>query len=423
MLNGWWRGTRLGCGTGLYRLRDELSTGKISAQEMRDAESAMIRSRGHCNTMGTASTMACVAETLGMTLPGNSAMPAADSRLLALAHAAGRRAVEIVRDDLRPSRILTPESFRNAFRLVAAIGGSTNSVVHLLALARRLGIEFGLGDIDAAGRDVPLLVNLQPAGEYLMEDFFAAGGLDAVLGRLRALLEPALTVNGGSLDEQITGSPPADPEVIRELARPFADAAGLAVLRGNLCPNGALVKPTAASPQLLQHRGRALVFDGLEDLTARLNDPDLDVEESTVLVLRGCGPQGYPGMPEVGNLPIPAKLLRAGVTDMVRISDERMSGTAFGTVVLHVSPESAVGGPLGLVRTGDWIDLDVKARTLHIDVPDGELARRSPVTAAAPMPSSGWEFLYRSTVEQADTGAGLDFLAGARGSAVGRPPH
>ena len=270
---------------------------------------------------------------------------------------------------------------------------------------------------------MPLLADLQPAGEYLMEDFFAAGGLDAVLGQLRPLLEPATTVNGRFLDDQITGRPPADPAVIRELGLPFAAAAGLAVLRSNLCPSGALIKPAAASGHLLRHRGRALVFDRLEDLTARIDAPDLDADESTVLVLRGCGPRGYPGMPEVGNVPIPAQLLRAGVTDLVRISDARMSGTAFGTVVLQVSPESAVAGPLALVRTGDWIELDVAARTLNVNVPDEELARRPPITAGAPMPASGWELLYRSSVEQADMGAGLDFLAGARESAVGRPPH
>jgi len=395
----------------------------MAPADLRRAESAMIRSRGHCNTMGTASTMACVAEALGMSLPGNAGLPAADSRLLALAHAAGNRIVDMVGEDLRPSAILTGEALRNAVRTVAAVGGSTNAVVHLLAIARRVGAPVTLADIDRAGRGIPLLADIQPAGTFLMEDFHRAGGLDAVLGQIREHLEPSRTVAGGLLTEQISGLPPNDTTVIRTADAPIEPEAGLAVLRGNLAPDGAVIKPAAATPALMRHRGRAVVFDGIEDLHARMDDPDLDVSPDDVLVLRGCGPRGYPGMPEVGNMPLPRKLLENGVRDMVRISDARMSGTAYGTVVLHVSPESAAGGPLGLVRTGDPIALDVAERTLHLDVPEAELARREHVPAAAPPAEGGWEQLYREHVEQADRGAGLDFLAGTRGSAVARESH
>jgi dihydroxy-acid dehydratase len=423
MLNGRFDGRLLGCGTGVWEMSEDVRAGRMARADLRRAESAMIRSRGHCNTMGTASTMACVAEALGMTLPGNAGLPAADSRLLELAHAAGNRIVAMVAEDLRPSAILTAAAVRNAVRAVAAVGGSTNAVVHLLAIARRLGAPVTLADIDAAGRGVPLLADIQPAGEYLMEDFHRAGGLDAVLGQIRDHLEPSRAVAGGVLTDQISGLPPNDLQVIRTADAPISPEAGLAVLRGNLAPDGAVIKPAAATPALMRHRGRAVVFDGVEELHARLDDPDLDVEPDDVLVLRGCGPRGYPGMPEVGNMPLPRKLLENGVRDMVRISDARMSGTAYGTVVLHVSPESAAGGPLGLVRTGDPIALDVAARTLHLDVPDAELGSREPVTAAAPPATGGWEQLYREHVEQADRGAGLDFLAGTRGSAVARESH
>ena len=343
-------------------MSEDVRAGRMARADLRRAESAMIRSRGHCNTMGTASTMACVAEALGMTLPGNAGLPAADSRLLELAHAAGNRIVAMVAEDLRPGAILTAAALRNAVRAVAAVGGSTNAVVHLLAIARRVGAPVTLADIDAAGRGIPLLADIQPAGAYLMEDFHRAGGLDAVLGQIRDHLEPSRTVAGGVLTDQISGLPPNDPQVIRTADAPISPEAGLAVLRGNLAPDGAVIKPAAATPALMRHRGRAVVFDGVEDLHARLDDHDLDVAADDVLVLRGCGPRGYPGMPEVGNMPLPRKLLENGVRDMVRISDARMSGTAFGTVVLHVAPESAAGGPLGLVRTGDPIALDVEAR-------------------------------------------------------------
>jgi len=423
MLNGRFDGRLLGCGTGVWEMSEDVRAGRMAPADLRRAESAMIRSRGHCNTMGTASTMACVAEALGMSLPGNAGLPAADSRLLALAHAAGNRIVEMVAEDLRPSAILTGEALRNAVRTVAAVGGSTNAVVHLLAIARRVGAPVTLADIDRAGRGIPLLADIQPAGTFLMEDFHRAGGLDAVLGQIREHLEPSRTVAGGLLTEQISGLPPNDTTVIRTADAPIEPEAGLAVLRGNLAPDGAVIKPAAATPALMRHRGRAVVFDGIEDLHARMDDPDLDVSPDDVLVLRGCGPRGYPGMPEVGNMPLPRKLLENGVRDMVRISDARMSGTAYGTVVLHVSPESAAGGPLGLVRTGDPIALDVAERTLHLDVPEAELARREHVPAAAPPAEGGWEQLYREHVEQADRGAGLDFLAGTRGSAVARESH
>ena len=423
MLNGRFDGRLLGCGTGVWEMSEDVRAGRMARADLRRAESAMIRSRGHCNTMGTASTMACVAEALGMSLPGNAGLPAADSRLLALAHAAGNRIVEMVGEDLRPSVILTGEALRNAVRTVAAVGGSTNAVVHLLAIARRVGAPVTLADIDLAGRGIPLLADIQPAGTFLMEDFHRAGGLDAVLGQIREHLEPSRTVAGGLLTDQISGLPPNDTTVIRTADAPIEPEAGLAVLRGNLAPDGAVIKPAAATPALMRHRGRAVVFDGIEDLHARMDDPDLDVSADDVLVLRGCGPRGYPGMPEVGNMPLPRKLLENGVRDMVRISDARMSGTAYGTVVLHVSPESAAGGPLGLVRTGDPVELDVAARTLHLDVPEAELARREHVPAAAPPAEGGWEQLYREHVEQADRGAGLDFLAGVRGSAVARESH
>src|SRR4051794_21520290 len=368
MLNGSWRGRPFGCGTGIWEMSEEVRAGRMEAAEMRRSESAMIRSRGHCNTMGTASTMAVVAESLGMTMPGNAGIPAVDARLLELSHHAGRRAVEMVESDLRPSSILTTAAFRNAVRAVAAIGGSSNAVVHLLALARRGEADFRLDDVDRAGRDVPLLANVPPAGEHPMEDFFPAGGLDAVLGEIEDLLEPSPTVSGLTLRAQVSGAPSADEDVIRGRDHPFAENAGLAVLRGNLCPDGAVIKPAAATAELLHHRGRAVVFDGIEDFKARIDDPDLDVGPSDILVLRGCGPQGYPGMPEVGNMPLPRKVLELGVRDMVRISDARMSGTAYGTVVLHVAPEAAVGGALSFVRSGDWIELDVASRSLRLDV-------------------------------------------------------
>jgi dihydroxy-acid dehydratase len=427
MLTGHFRGAPLGCGTDVWRLGEEVRAGNLPAETFHESESAMIRSRGHCNTMGTASTMACLAEALGMTIPGVAGIPAPDSRLLERAHHSGRLAVELVAAGRRPGAVLTAGSFRNAIVALAAIGGSTNGVVHLLALAGRLGVELTLDDFDRIGSGVPLLVDLQPAGRHLMEDFHRAGGLLAVLAEVADLLDPEATcVTGRPLVEHLAGAAVTDQEVIRPRGEPLREAAGIAVLRGNLCPDGAVIKPAAATPALLRHRGPAVVFESIEDLRARLDDPDLEVDEDSVLVLRGCGPKGYPGMPEVGNMALPAKLLARGVRDMVRISDGRMSGTAYGTVVLHVAPEAAAGGPLALVRGGDPIVLDVPARTLHLDVPAEELARRAPSAAAAAAyaaPPSGWQRLYIDHVLQADRGADLDFLVGTRGSEVTRESH
>jgi dihydroxy-acid dehydratase len=427
MLTGTFRGAPLGCGTDVWRLSEEVRAGMLSEADFMRSESSMIRSRGHCNTMGTASTMAMVAEALGATIPGMAGIPAPDSRLLEGSHAAGRLAVEMVAAGRRPSEVFTRGSFLNAIVALAAVGGSTNAVVHLLAIAGRLGIELTQDDFDRTGADVPLLVNLQPAGRHLMEDFHRAGGLLAVLREVEDLLDPeAITVTGRPLVSYVGDAEIWDRDVIRPRSEPFQPKAGIAVLRGNLAPTGAVIKPAAATPALLQHRGRALVFDSVEDLHARIDDPDLDVDADSVLVLRGCGPRGYPGMPEVANLPLPKKLLEAGVRDMVRICDGRMSGTAYGTVVLHVSPEAAAGGPLGLIRTGDVVVLDVAGRRLDVDLSDEELAAREPATAAVAAfaaPTRGWERLYVSTVLQADTGADLDFLVGSSGDAVSRESH
>ncbi|OLR93042.1 IlvD/Edd family dehydratase [Actinokineospora bangkokensis] len=416
MLTGTFRGKPLGCGTDVWRLSEEVRAGNLPPGSFRESESCMIRSRGHCNTMGTASTMGLLAEALGTTLPGTAGLPAPDSRLLARAHETGRLAVEMVTEDRRPSQVLTAESFHNAIVTLAAIGGSTNAVVHLIAIARRLGVELALDDFDRIGAGVPLLVDLQPAGRFLMEDLHRAGGLPAVLNQVVDLLDPAaITVTGKPLVDYVADAEIFDHEVIRTRAEPLIAEAGIAVVRGNLAPDGAIVKPAAATPELLVHTGRALVFDSVEDLHARIDDPDLDVDADTVLVLRGCGPRGYPGMPEVGNLPIPEKLLRQGVRDMVRVCDGRMSGTAYGTVVLHVAPEAAAGGPLALVRTGDRITLDVPARRIEVDLTDEELAARTPPAAftdALAKPTRGWEQLYVATVTGADTGADLDFLRG-----------
>ena len=427
MLTGTFRGVPLGCGTDVWRLSEEVRAGTLSQEAFTRSESSMIRSRGHCNTMGTASTMALVAEALGTVVPGVAGTPAPDSRLLEAAHGTGRLAVEMITADRRPSTFLTRASFTNAIVALAAIGGSTNAVVHLLAIAGRLGIDLTLDDFDRIGSSVPVLVDLQPAGRFLMEDFHRAGGLHAVLREVRDLLDPtALTVTGKPLVDSLDDAPIWDPEVIRTRADPLVAEGGIAVLRGNLAPTGAVIKPAAASPHLLRHRGRAVVFDSIEDFHARIDDPDLDVDADSVLVLRGCGPRGYPGMPEVSNMPLPKKLLEQGVRDMVRVCDGRMSGTAYGTVVLHVTPEAAAGGPLALVRTGDVVGLDVTARRIDVEVPDDELARRAPdaaTVAGFADPRRGWERLYVDHVLQADTGADLDFLLGSSGSAVSRESH
>jgi dihydroxy-acid dehydratase len=427
MLTGTFRGVPLGCGTDVWRLSEEVRAGALSEAAFLDSESSMIRSRGHCNTMGTASTMGLLAEALGTTLPGTAGTPAPDSRLLARSHETGRLIVEMVRSDRRPSQVITAGSFHNAIVALAAIGGSTNAVVHLLAIAGRLGVPLALDDFDRIAAEVPLLVDLQPAGRHLMEDLFRAGGLAAVLREVTDLLDSdAISVTGEPFVKSLADAQIWDREVIRPRDQPLMPNGGLAVLRGNLAPNGAIIKPAAASPHLLRHRGRALVFDSIEDFGARIDDPDLDVDADSVLVLRGCGPKGYPGMPEVANVPLPTKLLEQGVRDMVRVCDGRMSGTAYGTVVLHVAPEAAAGGPLSRVRTGDWIVLDVPARRIDVDVPQAELDARPPsaeLLEAVTRPTRGWEKLYVDTVQGADTGADLDFLIGASGAEVSRESH
>ena len=427
MLNGTFGGLSLGFVTDVLRLSAERPADQLSEEWFLKSESSMIRSRGHCNTMGTASSMNLVAEALGMTLPGIAGIPAPDSRLLEASHATGRLAVEMVEHDRRPSTIMTAGSFRNAIVTLAAIGGSTNAVVHLLAIAGRLGINLTLDDFDRIDSGIPRLVDLQPAGRYLMEDLYRAGGLLAVLNQVRDLLDPeAITVTGRPLVEYLDGQQIWDEAVIAPRERPFQEDAGIAVLRGSLAPSGAIIKPAAASPRLLQHRGRAVVFDTIEDFHARIDDPDLEVDADSVMVLRGCGPKGYPGMPEVANMPLPKKLLEQGVRDMVRVCDGRMSGTAYGTVVLHVAPEAAAGGPLALVRDGDEILLDVPARRIELLVDPEELARRRPnarTTEGFAAPLRGWERLYVDHVLQADTGVDLDFLVGSSGSEVSRESH
>ena len=427
MLTGTFKGVPLGCGTDVWRLSEEVRAGTLSGEQFLKSESSMIRSRGHCNTMGTASTMALVTEALGMIVPGLAGTPAADSRLLESAHYTGELAVQLVNENRRPSTILSRGSFQNAIVALAAIGGSTNAVVHLLAIAGRLGIDLTLDDFDTIGSGVPLLVNLQPAGHFLMEDFHRAGGLLSVLREVEDLLDPnALTVTGKPLVDYLGDAQIWDREVISVRSDPLLLDAGIAVLHGTLAPAGAIIKPAAASPQLLTHRGRAVVFDSVEDLHARIDDPDLDVDADSVLVLRGCGPRGYPGMPEVSNMELPKKLLEQGVRDMVRICDGRMSGTAYGTVVLHVAPEAAAGGPLGIVETGDYVVLDVPNRILDLDVDPAELSRRVPNTATVDgfaAPKRGWERLYVDHVTQADSGADLDFLRGSSGDKVSRESH
>jgi len=427
MLTGHFRGEPLGCGTDVWRLSEEVRAGTITNGQFLASEQATIRSKGHCNTMGTASTMAVVAEALGMTIPGFAGTPAADARLLSMSHDTGRLIVDMVTKGRKPSDIMTKESFLNAIVAVAAVGGSTNAVLHLLAIAGRCGIDLTLADFDAAGAGVPVMANLQPSGKFLMDDLYRAGGVLALLSQIKDLLHPEpITVTGIPLVEYLVDRPVYDDTVIFPRSAPLMADAGIAVLHGNLAPLGAIIKPSAATPELLQHTGPAVVFDSIEDMRARIDDPELDVTADSILVLRGCGPRGYPGMPEVGNMPLPRKLLEQGVRDMVRISDARMSGTAYGTVILHVAPEAAAGGPLAFVRTGDIITVDVENRTLNMDVSDEELQSRSqsPASEAAyAAPLRGWSKLYVDTVMQADTGADLDFLVGASGDKVSRESH
>jgi len=419
MLDGNYHGRAIGSGTDLWRISDEYRIGKITLDEYKEYESCMSRSDGHCSTMGTASTMAVMVEALGLTLPGAAAIPAADSRRRRLAWLSGRRIVGMVEEDLTLSKILTREAFENAIKLNAAVGGSSNFVIHMLAIAGRLGIPLTLDDFDALGSTLPLLVNLMPSGQYLMEEFFEAGGLPVVIEQLKSHLHmDVVTVNGKTHAENTAGAQSWNREVIRPITDPLKESAGLAVLRGNLAPDGAIIKPSAASPHLLNHTGRAVVFEDYDDYHARIDDPELDVTADDILVLKLVGPKGYPGMPEVGNFHLPKKLLEQGVQDMIRVSDGRMSGTAFGTVVLHVAPESAIGGPLALVQNGDMITLDIGNRRLHLDVSDEELTRRrAGWSPRLPHTERGYVKLYLDHVMGADKGADFDFLVGGSGSA------
>ncbi len=425
MLNGRYRGETIGSGTHTWKFTEALKIGTMKLDDLPEAEACMSRSAGHCMTMGTASTMAAMVEALGMGLPTNAAIPAVDSRRKVLARMVGRRIVEMVKEDLRMSKILTREAFENAIMVNGAIGGSTNAVVHLIAIARRIGVDMSLDDWDRLGREMPCLVNLMPSGEYLMEDFYYAGGLPVVIREIgKVLHRKALTVNGKSIWENSKEAVNYDERVITPLAKPFKPLGGIAVLRGNLAPKGAVLKPSAATPALMKHKGRAVVFEDIVDLHARIDDPKLDVKADDILVLKNCGPKGYPGFPEVGNFALPAKLLKQGVTDMVRISDARMSGTAYGTVVLHTAPEAAAGGPLALVQNGDVIEVDVARRKLHLHVTPAELARRKAKWKAPPPHTDrGWVKLYCETVLQADEGVDQDFLVGKSGAKVGKPSH
>jgi L-arabonate dehydrase len=425
MLNGKFRGEDIGSGTHVWKFTELLKTGVMTEADMIDAESCMSRSAGHCMTMGTASTMASMVEALGMGLPTNAAIPAVDSRRRVLSRMAGRRIVAMVQEDLRMSKILTRDAFENAIMVNGAIGGSTNAVVHLLAVAGRIGVTLSLDDWDRLGRDMPCLVDLMPSGKYLMEDFYYAGGLPVVIREIgKYIHKNALTVNGRTLWDNVKDAVNYNAAVITPLGKPFKPHGGITVLRGNLAPRGAVLKPSAATPRLMRHKGRAVVFEDIDDLHRRIDDPELDVDADSVLVLKNCGPKGYPGFPEVGNFALPAKLLKKGVTDMVRISDARMSGTAYGTVVLHTAPEAAAGGPLALVKNGDLIELDVAKRKLLLHVSEEELARRRKQwKPGKPHSDRGWVKLYCDTVLQADEGVDLDFLVGKSGAKVGRESH
>ncbi|KAB0549730.1 dihydroxy-acid dehydratase [Pseudomonas argentinensis] len=427
MLNGWFRGERVGSGTALWQMSEDIKAGKMSREDFLEAEQSMSRSPGSCNTMGTASTMASMAEALGMALSGNAAIPAVDSRRRVVAHLTGRRIVQMVKDDLKPSDIMTRQAFENAIRVNGSIGGSTNAVIHLLAIAGRVGVDLTLDDWDRLGQDIPTIVNLMPSGKYLMEEFFYAGGLPVVirmLGEGGKLHKGALTVSGETIWEEVKDVRNWNEDVIRPVDKALTAKGGIAVLRGNLAPRGAVLKPSAASPHLMQHRGRAVVFEDIDDYKAKINDESLDIDENCVMVLKNCGPRGYPGMAEVGNMGLPPKVLRKGITDMVRISDARMSGTAYGTVVLHTTPEAAAGGPLAVVRNGDMIELDVEARRIHLDIPDEELRQRlaewKPTVEA---PTSGYIKLFHDHVEGADSGADFDFLKGCRGAGIPKDSH
>jgi L-arabonate dehydrase len=424
MLTGRYEGRDIST-SDVWRFNDAVRSGAMTQEQLTVAEACMCRSRGHCAVMGTASTMACMVESLGLSLPSNAAIPAADSRRKVLAQYSGTRITEMVRENLRMSDILTREAFENAIRVNAAIGGSTNFVIHLLAIAGRIGVDLDLEDIHRNSAGIPLLANLQPSGKYFMEDFYYAGGLPVVMQALGDRLHRnAITVNGRTVGENVEGAKAWNADVITGPEAPFKTETGLAVLRGNLCADGAVIKPSAASPHLMRHTGRAVVFSDIEDYHARVDDPALDIDENCVMVLQNVGPVGYPGMPEVGNMAVPRRLLEKGITDMVRISDGRMSGTGFGTVVLHVSPEAAIGGTIALVRNGDLISLDVEARSLTLMVDEAELsARRAAWQPTYPTASRGYVQLYQQHVQQAHLGADMDFLRGGSGSEVLRDSH
>lgn len=423
MLTGKFRGKDIAT-SDVWRFNDAVRSGEMTDDDVREAEACMSRSRGHCAVMGTASTMACMVESLGLTLPGNAAIPAADSRRKVFAQKSGQRIVEMVNEDLKMSDVLTREAFENAIITNAAIGGSTNFIIHLLAIAGRIGVELNLKDFDKLSKDVPLVANLQPSGKYFMEDFYYAGGLPAVMKELDKYLRKNKTVNGKTMQENYSKAEIWNKDVITSTDKPFNPLSGVAILGGNLCENGCVIKPSAASPHLMKHTGKAIVFNDIEDFHARIDDPNLPVDETSVLVLKNVGPIGYPGMPEVGNMQIPKKLLAKGVTDMVRISDGRMSGTGFGTVVLHASPEAALGGNFALVKDGDVIKLDVPARTLTIDVSEEEFKKRK----ASWKPTHkqydrGYVWLYQTNVDQAHLGADMKMLKGGSGSEVTRDSH
>jgi L-arabonate dehydrase len=426
MLNGRWRNELVGSGTHVWKFDEMRKTGDMTESMFREAEACMSRSIGHCMTMGTASTMASMMEALGIGLPQNAATPAADARRNTLAHLAGRRIVDMVNEDLRMSKILTRAAFENAVRTNGAIGGSTNAVVHLMAIAGRLGVDLTLDDWDKLGQDVPCLVNLMPSGEFLMEDFYYAGGLPVVLremGENGALNKSAKTVNGKTIWANVKDAECFDRKVIHSWKRPFKKQGGICVLRGNLAPNGAVIKPSAATPKLLRHKGPAVVFEDIDDYKKRIDDPKLKITGDSVMVLKNCGPKGYPGFPEVGNMALPAKLLKKGITDMVRISDARMSGTAYGTVVLHTAPEAAVGGPLALVKEGDVVEINVKKRMVKLHISEKEMAARKATFKPMKLPKRGYARIYHDHVEQADSGCDFDFLVGSSGAPIPRESH
>ena len=427
MLNGHHRGKQIGSGTGVWQLDADLTAGKITEEDFVAAEISMSRSKGNCMTMGTASTMGSMVEALGMSLPHNAAIPAVDARRYALAHMSGKRIVEMVKENLTMSKVVSKNSFENAIKVNGAIGGSTNAVIHLAAIAGRLEIDLSLDDWEKYGKDIPTLVNLQPSGKYLMEDFYYAGGVPAVIKQLldkNLLSKNALTVNGKTIEENNKNADCWNKDVIKDFESPLVKEGGIKILKGNIAPNGAILKPSAASPELMQHTGKAVVFESVEEFHDRIDDPNLDVDENSILVLKNCGPKGYPGMAEVGNMRLPQKILKKGIRDMIRISDARMSGTAYGTVILHTSPEAAVKGPLAAVQNGDLIEVDVNNGKLHLDVSDETIAERLKVyQPIVPDIKSGYQKMYVDHVMQADKGADLDFLVGKRGSEVKRHSH